>query len=131
MPRVIAAGETMLLGLTPRPGLLRHAPARELKVGGAESNVAIALSRLGVPSGWAGFLGDDEAGQLVRYTFSSTATNLFEYSAGRFVRKMRLTEFPSSRAGRSPASPARPSRDVLARAGQAGLPLCYCDPEMR
>lgn len=65
MPHVIAAGETMLLGLTPRPGLLRHAPALELKVGGAESNVAIALSRLGVPSGWAGFLGDDEAGQLV------------------------------------------------------------------
>ncbi len=65
MPRVIAAGETMLLGLTPRPGLLRHAHALELKVGGAESNVAIALSRLGVPSGWAGFLGDDEAGQLV------------------------------------------------------------------
>ena len=65
MPRVVTAGETMLLGLTPRPGLLRHAPALELKVGGAESNVAIALSRLGVPSGWAGFLGDDEAGQLV------------------------------------------------------------------
>ena len=65
MPRVITAGETMLLGLTPRPGLLRHAHALELKVGGAESNVAIALSRLGVPSGWVSFLGDDEAGQLV------------------------------------------------------------------
>jgi 2-dehydro-3-deoxygluconokinase len=63
--RVIAAGETMLLGLTPRPGLLRHAHALELRVGGAESNVTIALSRLGVPSGWAGFLGADEAGQLV------------------------------------------------------------------
>ena len=62
---MITAGETMLLGVTPRPGLLRHAPALELKIGGAESNVAIALSRLGVPSGWAGFLGDDEAGQLV------------------------------------------------------------------
>ena len=65
VPRVIAAGETMLLGLAPRPGLLRHAQALELKVGGAESNVAIALSRLGVPSGWVSLLGDDEAGQLV------------------------------------------------------------------
>jgi 2-dehydro-3-deoxygluconokinase len=65
VPRVVTAGETMLLGLVPRPGLLRHAHALELKVGGAESNVAIALSRLGVPSGWAGFLGDDEAGQFV------------------------------------------------------------------
>ena len=62
---MITAGETMLLGVTPRPGLLRHAPALELKVGGAESNTAIALSRLGVPSGWVGYLGDDEAGQLV------------------------------------------------------------------
>jgi 2-dehydro-3-deoxygluconokinase len=62
---VIAAGETMLLGLTPRPGLLRHAHALELRVGGAESNVTIALARLGVPSGWVGSLGEDEAGQLV------------------------------------------------------------------
>ena len=64
-PRVVTAGETMLLGVPARPGLLRHATGLELKIGGAESNVAIALSRLGVPSGWASFLGDDEAGQLV------------------------------------------------------------------
>jgi len=65
VPRVITAGETMLLGLPPRPGLLRHSHALELKVGGAESNVAIALSRLGISSGWVSFLGDDEVGQLV------------------------------------------------------------------
>jgi 2-dehydro-3-deoxygluconokinase len=65
VPRVITAGETMLLGVTPRPGLLRHAGALELKVGGAESNAAIALSRLGVSSGWVSYLGDDEAGQVV------------------------------------------------------------------
>jgi len=64
-PRVIATGETMLLGLTPRPGLLRHAHALELKIGGAESNVTIVISRLGIPSAWVGFLGEDEAGQLV------------------------------------------------------------------
>lgn len=55
----------MLLGVPARPGLLRHAQALELKVGGAESNVAIALSRLGIPSGWVSRLGDDEVGQLV------------------------------------------------------------------
>ena len=64
-PRVITAGETMLLGVTSRPGLLRHAHALELKAGGAEANVAIALSRLGILSGWVSLLGDDEAGQLV------------------------------------------------------------------
>ena len=62
---VITAGETMVLGVPPRPGRLRHAGSVELKIGGAESNLAIALSRLGLSTGWAGYLGDDEPGQLV------------------------------------------------------------------
>src|ERR671932_342895 len=62
---VVTAGETMVLGIPPRPGRLRHAGSLELKIGGAESNLAIALSRLGVSAGWASYLGDDEPGQLV------------------------------------------------------------------
>ena len=62
---VVTAGETMVLGVPSRPGRLRHACALELKIGGAESNLAIGLSRLGLMAGWAGFLGDDEPGQLV------------------------------------------------------------------
>ena len=65
MPSVITAGETMVLGVSARSGRLRHAASLELKIGGAESNVAIALSRLGISAGWASFLGDDEPGQLV------------------------------------------------------------------
>ncbi len=65
MPSVITAGETMVLGVPARSGRLRHAASLELKIGGAESNVAIALSRLGISAGWASFLGDDEPGQLV------------------------------------------------------------------
>jgi len=62
---VITAGETMVLGVPPRPGRLRHATGLELKIGGAESNLAIALSRLGLSAGWASYLSDDEMGQLV------------------------------------------------------------------
>ena len=62
---VITAGETMVLGVPPRPGRLRHAGSLELKIGGAESNLAIALSRLGLSAGWMSCLGDDEPGQLV------------------------------------------------------------------
>ena len=62
---VVTAGETMVLGVPPRPGRLRHATGLELKIGGAESNLAIALSRLGLSAGWASYLGDDEMGQLV------------------------------------------------------------------
>ncbi|MBA2343554.1 MAG: sugar kinase [Rubrobacter sp.] len=65
MPRVITAGETMLLGVPPSPGRLRHANSLHLKIGGAESNLAIALSRLGISAGWVSFLSDDEIGQLV------------------------------------------------------------------
>jgi 2-dehydro-3-deoxygluconokinase len=62
---VVTAGEAMVLGIPPRPGRLRHAANLELKIGGAESNLAIALSRLGLSAGWVSYLGDDEPGQLV------------------------------------------------------------------
>jgi 2-dehydro-3-deoxygluconokinase len=62
---VVTAGETMVLGVPPRPGRLRHAGSLELKIGGAESNLAIALFRLGLRTGWVSYLGDDEPGQLV------------------------------------------------------------------
>jgi 2-dehydro-3-deoxygluconokinase len=65
LPSVVTAGETMVLGVPARPGRLRHVPSLELKIGGAESNVAIALSRLGVSAGWASLLGEDEPGRLV------------------------------------------------------------------
>lgn len=64
-PSVVAAGETMVLATPRQPGRLRHAGELELKIGGAESNLAIALSRLGLSSGWVSNLGDDEPGQLV------------------------------------------------------------------
>ncbi len=64
-PAVVSIGESMLLVVPPAPGRLRHAPSALLKVGGAESNVAIALARLGVSTAWAGLLGDDEPGHLV------------------------------------------------------------------
>jgi 2-dehydro-3-deoxygluconokinase len=65
MPEVVTVGETMVLGVPAMPGRLRHATGLELRIGGAESNVAIALSRLGVSAGWMSLLGDDEMGQLV------------------------------------------------------------------
>jgi 2-dehydro-3-deoxygluconokinase len=65
LPSVVTAGETMVLGVPARPGRLRHAASLQLKIGGAESNVTIALSRLGLSAGWMSLLGDDEPGQLV------------------------------------------------------------------
>jgi 2-dehydro-3-deoxygluconokinase len=63
--RVITAGETMALVVPPDPGRLRHATNLLLSIGGAESNVAIGLARLGIPSSWISALGDDELGELI------------------------------------------------------------------
>ena len=55
----------MVLVVPTSPGRLRHATGVTLSVGGAESNVAIGLARLGVPSSWVSALGDDEPGELI------------------------------------------------------------------
>ena len=63
--RVVTAGETMALVVPTAPGRLRHAADLTLSIGGAESNVAVGLARLGVPASWVSALGDDELGELV------------------------------------------------------------------
>jgi 2-dehydro-3-deoxygluconokinase len=90
---VVTAGETMVLGVTSRPGRLRHAGSLELKIGGAESNVAIALSRLGLAAGWVSYLGDDEPGQLVldrvraEGVDASRVRRLKDYPTGLYLRE--------------------------------------------
>jgi 2-dehydro-3-deoxygluconokinase len=65
-PVAVTLGETMALLCNPRVGPLRHAYSLELSCGGAESNMAIGLSRLGHRTAWIGRVGDDEFGLLVR-----------------------------------------------------------------
>ncbi|MFD2044643.1 sugar kinase [Ornithinibacillus salinisoli] len=63
---VITLGESMVLFTPDSPGPLRFATNFNKKLGGAESNVAIALSRLGHQTGWISRLGSDEFGLYVR-----------------------------------------------------------------
>ena len=65
MPGLVTLGESMAVLCSPRPGPLRHAPHLELSIGGAESNVAIGVRRLGGPAAWIGRVGADEVGSLV------------------------------------------------------------------
>ena len=95
---VVTAGETMALCVPPRPGRLRHAGSLELKIGGAESNLAIALSRLGLSAGWASYLGDEEMGQLVldrvraEGVDTSRVIRVKDYPTGLYVREQVGTE---------------------------------------
>jgi 2-dehydro-3-deoxygluconokinase len=66
MMDVITFGESMVLFTPMKNGPLRYVNQFEKTVGGAESNTAIALSRLGHKVGWVSQLGDDEFGLFIR-----------------------------------------------------------------
>ena len=63
---VLTFGETMIALRADRPLALN--PNISATVAGAESNVAIALARLGHSVQWAGRVGDDAGGELIRRT---------------------------------------------------------------
>ena len=62
---VITIGETMVLFTPDTNGLMRHASRFAMTFGGAESNVAIGLARLGHQAGWISRVGNDEFGKAV------------------------------------------------------------------
>ena len=64
--QVVTLGETMALMKAETPGPLAHVSSLSLGVGGAESNFAVALRRLGTSVTWVGRLGADSLGDLVQ-----------------------------------------------------------------
>lgn len=65
-PEVLTLGETMILLNPTEPGPMKYCTDFKKQLGGAESNVAVGLSRLGVDAGWFSKLGDDPHGEYVR-----------------------------------------------------------------
>ncbi|GAA1218046.1 sugar kinase [Prauserella alba] len=62
---VLTLGETMGLITGGRIGSLAHVSEAHVGIGGAETNVAVSLSRLGVPVTWLGRVGDDSLGRRI------------------------------------------------------------------
>jgi 2-dehydro-3-deoxygluconokinase len=62
---LVTLGETLGLLVAEDVGPLSLARGMRLSMGGAESNVAIGVARLGVASTWIGRLGDDPTGDLI------------------------------------------------------------------
>jgi 2-dehydro-3-deoxygluconokinase len=62
---VVTIGETMTLFTPESTGLMRYANHFTMKFGGAESNVAIGLARLGHRTGWISKVGNDEFGKAM------------------------------------------------------------------
>ncbi|KHO19245.1 sugar kinase [Mycolicibacterium setense] len=62
---VVTLGESLGLLTAPQAGRLHHNPTLRLGFGGAESNVAIGVARLGGTAAWIGRLGADSLGELI------------------------------------------------------------------
>ncbi|NUP68700.1 MAG: sugar kinase, partial [Nonomuraea sp.] len=76
MTELVTFGETMALFAARRTGPLRFARDFDLGLGGAESNVAIGVTRLGHRAAWAGRVGDDEFGDLIRATLAGEGVDV-------------------------------------------------------
>lgn len=62
---VVTVGEAMLLLVADQPGPIENAQMFFKRTAGAETNVAIGLSRLGLNVGWASRLGGDSMGRYL------------------------------------------------------------------
>ncbi|NEU30830.1 sugar kinase [bacterium LRH843] len=62
---IVTLGETMVLFTPDSTGLMRYASTYSRKFGGAETNYAIGLTRLGHKAGWISRVGDDELGKAM------------------------------------------------------------------
>ena len=65
MPEIITIGETMAVFTPKSTGYLRYIRDYELRIAGAESNLAIGVAKLNHTAGWISSLGRDEFGAFV------------------------------------------------------------------
>lgn len=124
MTDVLTIGETMVLMNPTETGPLRYADRFAKRIGGAESNVAIGLSRLDHDATWVSRLGDDPHGRYVRDTirgegvttevaFDETAPTGLMFKERREVGESRVFYYRDGSAA-SRLTPDDVPADVLA-----------------
>lgn len=114
---VVMFGETLGLVYSLTTGPLAHAGTLGLGIGGAESNVAIGLVRLGRSARWAGRVGEDPLGDLVVREIRAEGVEV------RAVRDASASTALMVKERRVPGS----SRVDYYRRGSAGSRLCESD----
>ncbi|WP_164667718.1 sugar kinase [Virgibacillus doumboii] len=93
MPEVVTLGETMAVFDGNKKGPLRYIQNYERHTGGAETNVAVGLIRLGHTAGWISRLGDDEFGHNILSVFKGEGVDVSqvefdaEHPTGLFFRQ--------------------------------------------
>lgn len=96
---VLAVGESLGLLSADRAGRLAHARGMRLGFGGAESNVAIGVARLGGFAVWAGRLGGDGVGELIQRELRAEGVAVHAAIDHQAATALMLKERP--RPGRS------------------------------
>nr|WP_201470476.1 sugar kinase [Microbacterium hydrocarbonoxydans] len=96
MPSVVTLGETMALVRTTEIGSLRHANSLAFGIGGAESNVAIGLARLGVAASWLGRVGDDSLGERIAREIRGDGVHVHAVIDGEAPTGLMVKERPST-----------------------------------
>lgn len=77
---LVTFGETMVLFNPDSDGPLRYVHGFKKSIAGAESNVAIALARLGHDVGWFSRIGDDEFGQFIKHVIRGEGVDVSKVS---------------------------------------------------
>lgn len=111
MPDVVTIGETMLRMSAPEGIPLEDASQLSVHAGGAESNVAIALSRLRTSAGWISRLTDNPLGRRI---YNEVRSQGVDVSRVLWTRGDRVGAY-FVELGRAP----RPNRVVYDRSGSA------------
>lgn len=97
MTNVFTFGETMGLVAADGIGPLAYARSFSLGIGGAESNVAIGVARLGGQATWLGRVGNDTTGELVHERIARAGVRTLAITdpgfTGLMVRYRRTGEF--------------------------------------
>jgi sugar/nucleoside kinase (ribokinase family) len=81
---ILCLGE-LLIDLVPEPSGAALGQAQKLRIapGGAPANVAVALTRLGIQTGFIGKVGDDPLGRLLQKTLRENRVDLSSFQLSR------------------------------------------------
>jgi 2-dehydro-3-deoxygluconokinase len=82
MPELITLGETLILFSPEVDGPLRYVERFQRRAAGAESNVAIGVSRLGHSAGWISRVGDDEFGRYILTSLRADGVDVSQVRLG-------------------------------------------------
>ncbi|GAA2857845.1 sugar kinase [Actinoplanes cyaneus] len=90
-------GESMGIFVADGIGPIEHARGFTLAVGGAESNVAVGVARLGGSATWLGRLGPDSAGSLITGRLKASGVRVWalpdDAPTGLMIRYRRSAQF--------------------------------------